>query len=484
MFSRRQMLQLCTLGATGYFGSKIPILAQSSFPQAPTLEVQRANGWVEGQITAKASRQTIGGKSVQVLSYGSFPGPTIRVREGETLRLKFNNQLSEVTNLHFHGLRVSPKIDDPLAEVQPGESHVYEFNLPKGSAGTYWYHPHVHGKVAEQLYAGLAGMLIVEGPLDAIDELKQAEEYTLVFKDWLFRGEQIPAWNMMDWMNGREGNLLTVNGAIRPNLRPQKPNLRLRLLNASNARYYRLALENHPLYLIATDGGMIEKPLELTELLLAPGERAEVLVRLNRSGSYKMQALPYDRGAMGMQGMGGMGMNHGGQMGQSMQGAMPSMGETRLETLLTLVAPANPKPLALPSALATLERLDPTKAVATRQLVLGERMMQGEFFINEQMFDMHRIDIRAKLGTLEMWEVSNKTDMDHPFHLHTYPFQVLAHNGQPSAYRAWKDTVNLKKNDTLQLAIPLRDFTGITVYHCHILEHEDRGMMGVLQVEG
>lgn len=495
---RRELLKYGALGLASSYGlSRLPAFAQSPFPQPRTLEVLRADGVVEAQITARQSNLTLSGKPARLMTYGGFPGPTLRLREGETVRLNFTNNLPEATNLHLHGLHVPPSVDDPLALVQPGESRLYEFTVPKGSAGTYWYHPHVHGRVAPQLYAGLAGLLVVEGPLDALPELKGAEEHLLVLKDWLFSGNRIPAWTHMDWMNGREGSLLTVNAAVRPTLRAQKATLRLRLLNASNARYYRLALENHPLYLIATDGGFLEKPVELPELLLAPGERAEVLVRLSRPGNYRLQALPYDRGAMmmhgGMMGDQGMGMmdhgmmDHGsrGGMGDTgMMGSMMGMGATRLETLLTIVAPASPKPLPLPASLAPVERLEPARATATRRFELGERMMQAEFFINGQMFDPARVDVRAQLGSLEVWELVNKTDMDHPFHLHTYPFQVLSRGGKPAPYRAWKDTVNLRKNEVVRIAVPLRDFSGVTVYHCHIVEHEDRGMMGILQVKG
>ncbi|WP_018467608.1 multicopper oxidase family protein [Calidithermus timidus] len=488
--NRRELLKYGALGLASSYGLfRLPAFAQSPFPQPRTLEVRRADGVVEAQITARQGNLILSGKPARLMTYGGFPGPILRVREGETVRLNFTNNLPEPTNLHLHGLHVPPSVDDPLAVIPPGESRLYEFAIPKGSAGTYWYHPHLHGRVAEQLYAGLAGLLVVEGPMDALPELKGAEEHFLVLKDWAFSGDQIPAWTQMDWMNGREGNLLTVNAAVRPTLRAQKATLRLRLLNASNARYYRLALENHPLYLIATDGGFLEKPVELTELPLAPGERAEVLVRLSRPGNYRLQALPYDRGAMmmhgsmnGMRGDQGMGQGMGGMGDAGMMGPMMGMGATHLETLLTLVAPANPKPLPLPASLAPVEPLEPSRAAATRRLVLGERMMQAEFFINDRMFDPGRVDIQAKLGTLEVWEIVNKTDMDHPFHLHTYPFQVLSRDGKPAPYRAWKDTVNLRKNETVRIAVPLRDFSGVTVYHCHIVEHEDRGMMGVLEV--
>jgi FtsP/CotA-like multicopper oxidase with cupredoxin domain len=494
--NRRTAIKLLGLGlGSTLVSSRLLGLAQGApaLPEPKWLPVRRPEaGLVEADLAARVSNMTVGGKPVTLLTYGGYPGGTLRVREGETVRLNFTNNLTQVTNLHLHGLHVPPSVDDPLALVQPGESRLYEFTIPRGSAGTYWYHPHAHGKVAEQLYAGLLGLIVVEGPLDAMPELKEAEEHVLVFKDWTFSGDRIPAWTHMDWMNGREGSLLTVNAAVRPTLRAQKATLRLRLLNASNARYYRLALENHPLYLIATDGGFLEKPVELTELLLAPGERAEVLVRLIRPGGYRLQALPYDRGAMtmpsgmsGMMGDQGMGMMDHGSMGSMGQGmGMMGMGATRLETLLTIVAPANPKPLPLPSSLAPVERLDPSKAVATRRFELGERMMQAEFFINNQSFDPNRVDVQARLGTLEVWELVNKTDMDHPFHLHTYPFQVLSRGGKPAPYRAWKDTVNLRKNEVMRIAVPLRDFSGVTVYHCHIVEHEDRGMMGILQVKG
>lgn len=497
---RRSLIKLLGLGlGSALVGSRFPGLAQGvpSFPGPKLLPVKRPEpGLVEADLAARASNLTLNGRPVTLLTYGSYPGGTLRVREGETVRLNFTNNLTQATNLHLHGLHVPPSVDDPVAEVRPGQSRLYEFTVPKGSAGTYWYHPHVHGRVAEQLYAGLLGLIVVEGPLDAMPELKEAEEHVLVLKDFAFAGNRVAPFTPVDWMNGKEGDLLSVNGAVRPTLRAQKGTLRLRLLNASNARYYRLALERHPLYLIATDGGFIEKPVELPELLLAPGERAEVLVRLTRGGSFRLQALPYDRGAQMMHGTSSMGNTPGmGDMNMGMAGMghqnndgmggaqMMPLGPSRLETLLTIVAPASPKPLPLPTSLAPVERLDLTKAVATRRFELGERMMQAEFFINGRVFDINRVDVRSKVDTLEIWEIVNKTDMDHPFHLHTYPFQVLSRGGKPEPYRAWKDTVNLRKDEVVRIAVPIRDFTGITVYHCHIVEHEDRGMMGVLKVE-
>jgi FtsP/CotA-like multicopper oxidase with cupredoxin domain len=503
--TRRNFLKLGAVSvASSYFFKPSLTWAQipTPFADPPAFLCRRPElGLVEVDVLAQPSSAVINGGSVSLLTYGSYPGPTLRVRSGETVRLNFTNNLPEVTNLHLHGLHVSPSVDDPLAEIQPGESRLYEFTLPNFSSGTFWYHPHVHGTVAEQLYAGLLGTIIVEGPQDLMPELREAEEHLVVLKDFSFLDGAIPPFTMMDWMNGKEGDVLTVNGLVQPTLQARKGTLRLRLLNASNARYYRLALEEHPLYLIATDGGLIEKPVELSELILAPGERAEVLVQLSRQGSFKLQSLPYDRGAMmmdDMQGMGVMGgmngMDHGGMdmggmdMGlgddEAMAGGMMEMGASSLETLLTIVAPGGLEPLPLPTSLSSVNELDLTRAVTKRQFVLGENMMRAEFFINNQPFNVNRVDVQAKLGTLEIWELVNNTDMDHPFHLHTYPFQIISRNGKDEPFRAWKDVVNLQKNEVVQIAVPFETFTGLTVYHCHIVEHEDRGMMGVLEVTG
>lgn len=413
------------------------------------------------------------GREARLWTYGgSFPGPTLRVRPGDAVRLELENLLPESTNLHWHGLPISPKVDDPFLEIPPKETWSYAFTVPQDLAGTFWYHPHLHGRVAPQLFAGLAGAMVVESPLDGIPELREAEEHLLVLKDLELAGGRPAPHSPMDWINGKEGNLLLVNGASRPTLRAGRATLRLRLLNASNARYYRLRLEGHPLYLIASDGGFLEEPYEIPELLLAPGERAEVLVRFQKEGVFRLLALPYDRGIHIMGGMGHMG--HGGMS----TGASPGSPQT----LLTLVAPPRPKPLPLPKALATLPPLNPNQARVTRRIAFTEDMMAGKFFINGQTFDHLRVDFQGRAGDLEVWEVENQGDMDHPFHLHTHPFQVLSANGKPLPYRALKDVVNLKAKEVARLLVPLKNLPGKTVFHCHIVEHEDRGMMAVLEV--
>jgi FtsP/CotA-like multicopper oxidase with cupredoxin domain len=434
---------------------------------------------VEAALTAAWAPVSVAGATARLLTYnGSFPGPVLRVREGEQVRLWLTNATDEATNLHLHGLHVPASVDNPFLSVLPGETVLYEFTIPEGSAGTYWYHPHLHGRVAQQLFAGLAGAIVVGGPVDSFRRLRRAEEYLLILKDLTLVGGLPASHRPFDWMNGKEGELLLVNGALQPVLAPRRGTVRLRLVNASNARYYRLRLEEHPLYLIATDGGFIETPLMVEELLLAPGERAEVVVQLTRDGSFRLLNLPYDRGGGHMMGgTEGMGM---GAMGPMHRGGTRRDGEPA--PLLTLLAPAMPRTMALPTRLSRVEALDPAQATVTRRLMLGERMMGAQFFINGRTFDEQRVDIRARAGDLEVWDVHNQTRMDHPFHLHTYSFQVLSRNGVAEPLLAWKDVVNVRPGEVLRIAVPLRDFTGKTVFHCHIVEHADRGMMGVLEV--
>jgi FtsP/CotA-like multicopper oxidase with cupredoxin domain len=478
--NRRQVLKLAGLAlASHHLNSSTRALGSparaAAFPALPALPLTPAEpGVVEAELTAAWTNVSVAGVRARLLTYnGSFPGPVLRVREGERVRLRFTNDLGEPTNLHFHGLHVPPSIDNPFLAVAPGDTVTYELTIPTGSAGTYWYHPHLHGHVARQLFAGLAGVIVIEGPLDSLARLRRAEEYVLVLKD-LTLVDGAPAAHLpVDWFAGKEGELLLVNGALQPVLAPRRGTLRLRLLNASNARYYRLHLEGHPLYLIATDGGFLAAPVGVDELLLAPGERAEVMVQLTRAGSFRLVNLPYDRGGGHMMGSTGM---MGGMTGG------PVGGNRQTQTLLTIAAPADPKTVPLPSRLARLDPIDAPLASISRLLVLGGGMMGMQFFINGRSFDENRVDFHGRSGDVEIWEIRNRSTMDHPFHLHTYPFQVLSRNDVAEPFVAWKDVVNVRPGQSVRIAVPLRDFTGKTIFHCHIVEHEDQGMMGVLEV--
>lgn len=276
----------------------------------------------------------------------------------------------------------------------------------------------------------------------------------------------MPASNMMDLMNGRVGDHVLVNGQKNPALAVATgEKRRLRLFNATNARFFRLKFENAAMVLVGTDGGLIEAPVAVDELLLAPAERVELIVSFDKPGTARLTTLDYERGWMG-----------------------PGKPDEAGMTLLTANISEKPAPAMppLPVKLRTIESL--AKPTVTRRLVLTESMkgMEMEFLINGATFDMTRVDEVSKVGQVELWEIVNQADMDHPFHVHGTQFQIAEHekDGQVTkpSYRPWKDTVNVVAGETVR--IPLRqNLPGPRMYHCHILEHEDLGMMGTVDVQ-
>lgn len=479
--SRRDFLKLVGLGAAGAIGGRaLPGLwpvaeAQTlAFPMPSELRTRTASGGVAVALRAEVAEVPIAGRKAQLWTYnGSFPGPTLRVREGECVQLDFTNALPEPTNLHFHGLHISPTGDGDniFRYVAPGKTVRYAFTVPEGSAGTFWYHPHLHGTVSPQLFRGLAGAILVEGLPDAA--LRDLPEHLLVLKDLEFRADgAVPNHSQMDWAMGREGSLLSVNGTERPTLRVPKGAARLRLLNASNARYYHLRVPSATVQVLATDGGFVAEPYPVDELLLAPGERYEVLVQFPGRGRYELVTLPYDRAPeeMGKMEMRGMTMPGGRSDGEDVR------------TLLMHFEVDAPGAYRLPTALAAVTPLSPEDAVRRRRIVLSEDMARLEFFIDGKLFDPKRTDFAPRLGTLEHWEFVNESGMDHPMHLHVHPFQVYARGGVRELRPAWKDVVNVPAKGSVELLVPFTDFAGKTVMHCHIVEHEDFGMMSVVNV--
>ena len=486
IFSASAVVLACAQGRTLTSGSS----ARSSSIQTS----------VEGllQVDLEARRETVNlaGRQVTLLSYnGQIPGPQLVAYPGDTVRIRCTNQLSNPTNLHYHGLHIPPtgQADNIFLKIPRGETLTYEFTIPREHpGGNFYYHPHVHGLVADQVFGGLGGLFIIRGELDQIPEVQAASERFLFLKDFAIAAND-PLLGQhghpMAHMGGREGSLITVNGQVNPILTIASGGLlRLRCVNASNARFYRLALEEHPFYLIATDGIPLAEPVELRDLLLSPGERVEVLVRGDRPpGQYQLLDLPYDRGSMGMMGPGHMGPGHmgPGHMGPRHRGPRGSEWPGRTEAgrplpLATLRYRGQVSKQPLPQQLLPIEPLSHPQTL--RQFTLDHGMGRV-FLINGQAFDHQRVDTRVMLNTVEDWEIVNVGVMDHPFHLHTNPFQVLSRNGVAMPYRAWKDTVLVPVGASVKLRVQFKDFPGKTVYHCHILDHEDLGMMGLLDIQ-
>lgn len=478
-----------------------------------------ANGLLDLELEASYRTIDLNGQPATLMAYnGQVPGPRLEAKPGDTVRIRFTNNLPEPTNIHYHGLNISHSgnADNVFISVEPGETFAYEFTIPDDHpAGTFWYHPHHHGFVADQVFAGLSGFFVVRGKLDEIPEIKAASEAFVALKDFQLNDEgKIAEPDRMAVMMGREGSLVTADGQVNPRLQmPTNGLFRLRLLNASIARFYRLQVEQHSIHLIATDGGALSEPVEVKELLLVPGERAEVLIRGDQpAGSYRLLNLPYDRGGMGMMnsgsmgGMdmkndgstGGMNMKDGDSTGGMKMGEGNSMKDMETDSstnslegseampLATLVYSGTAAASALPAQLIPIKPLP--AAQNTRRIELSMRMsfLKGmAFTLNGKTYDHNRVDIQVPINTVEEWEIANvDTDMmDHPFHLHASDFQVVSRNGQPEPYPAWKDTVLVRGGETVRIRIPFKDFPGKSVYHCHVLDHEDLGMMGVIDVQ-
>ncbi len=443
----------------------------SSYPQIN----QSKDGILELDLTANINQINLGNKQAYLLNYnGQIPGPRLEAKPGDTIRINFTNNLPQPTNIHYHGLHIpiTGNADNIFLNIPSGDRFTYQFQIPENHpAGIFWYHPHLHGLVAEQLFGGLAGLFIVRGELDEIPEVKAASEQFLVLQDFaldqqgnMLRSEELSI------MTGREGNLITANGQFKPNFAiPAQGLLRLRILNASTSRFYRLSLEEHPFYLIATDGGALAEPVEMSELLLTPGERADVLIQANREpGKYRLLNLPYERVGMGMMGRGMMERN---------------IPENQPQVLATVSYDQQVAAVPLPKKLIPVPALPEAQKV--RRFQMNHGMIPGQgmaFLFNGESYQPDRIDTQVQLNTLEDWELINTGMMDHPFHVHTNAFQVLSRDGKPERYRAWKDVVLVKSGETVLIRMPFRDFPGKTVYHCHILDHEDLGMMGNLEI--
>jgi FtsP/CotA-like multicopper oxidase with cupredoxin domain len=391
---------------------------------------------------------------------GSVPGPLIEARRGDRLIVHFRNDLPEETTIHWHGVRVPNAMDGAghlTQPVLPGGTFDYEFVLP--DAGLYWFHPHVRSD--EQVERGLYGALVVRDESDAI--IPAASERIVVLDDALID----PATGALDLeinpraaMMGREGNLVLLNGkpsnavvAFRAGER-----LRLRLLNAANARYFGIALEGGELVQIGADGGLLAGPRTISgALLLIPGERADLLVTIAEPNTTAMlRAVSYERAA--------------------------GAGLTEPVDLIRFTTGADPAaaPAALPAVLRDLPELAATEGAAEQEIRLGERVVQDkwQFTINEAAFP--RVpEIRGDQGTIQRWVVKNDTEMDHPFHIHGFFFQAVG------GILARKDTINVPGHHMVELLVDLAPRDGAAghwMYHCHIFEHAEGGMMGALMV--
>lgn len=461
----------------------LPVLKNSS----------QKKGIFQAKITAAAHQRVLAdGKSTELWLYnGQAPGPLIELYEGDQVQIDFENQLDQATTIHWHGLPVPSDQDgNPQDAVLPGQSRSYRFTLPEGCAGTYWYHPHPHGKSGEQVAHGLGGTIIVRSAKDTLQQFP--EQHWAISDLRLDTNGHVPANTGPDWMNGREGQFVLLNGQRQPRIQATTGQ-RIRVWNSCSARYLNLHVPGARLIQVGTDGGLLERALPAAaSILLAPAERVEFFIQADKDLETTLQSKYYNRQKM--------------------------MVQEKPETLTLATLQVRHEPIQLPDQLRTIPAapapdksskiifsevmphdmamgsgtmsapsgMDHQGMAGMDAMMPGMEAMRSMFRINNQVYNMNRIDLRCPTGEWQYWDVINDSHMDHPFHLHGTQFQVLARQTgartEPEPFRAWRDTVNLRPNETVRLAFR-QELPGLRMFHCHILEHEDLGMMAQLMVE-
>jgi FtsP/CotA-like multicopper oxidase with cupredoxin domain len=416
------------------------------------------------EVTLRAelgSKQYPGADPSEVWTYeGTVPGPLIQAKEGDQLVVHFQNQLPEATTVHWHGLRVPASMDGTLAmqaPIEPGGTFEYAFELR--DAGLFWFHPHMRSDV--QVEKGLYGTILVHGA----NEPESDHETVLVLDDVSVKPDgTFPVFlDDESKMLGRQGNVRLVNGVELPEVVLRRGSVeRLRVVNVANGRFFNLRLEGHELYVIGTDGGLAPHPWATDSLLMSPGERYDVLFvpRGDPGAVFTLFDDPYDRGH--------------------------DTGNEPPQPLMTVrISDASPlAERALPDAFPDIERLP--QAPVDFPIVLDEAFDANAalvFTVNGETFpDVPPLSVPS--GSVRVLGVQNASDMDHPFHLHGFFFQTLAVDGLAPAPESLvnKDTVIVKAQSSLDLVARF-DEPGSWMYHCHILEHAEGGMMGEITVE-
>ena len=422
--------------------------------------MKQDNQIVEYNLTASEFNWEIKpGKIITAWGFNNqVSGPVLKAKKGDTLVVRVQNNLPEPTMVHWHGIRL-PASMDGTGEVQhpilPGASFEYRFIVP--DAGTFWYHSHQNETV--QMERGMYGGIVIE---DATDP-KFDDEKVLVLDDMQLNANNeftqhgvVGRW--IERHDGREGGTNLINGKEDLQLHMHAGQMeRWRLINAASARYFKLSLDGKPFKVIATDGGLLEEARTETELLITPGERFDIVVGPFEEGEvFAIQSLPYNR---------------------------VTMLKAKKQSYATVhVSEKKPSIAVLPSKLAEIALLAPQDAPVIRKVTLSvDPSLKHviDFRVNKKM---HGMDEPVMVGDLQIWEVSNTSLMDHPFHLHGFFFQVLEENGQAPAYKAWKDTYNLKPRSAIKIAWMPDNRPGMWMYHCHIIEHHAAGMMANFEV--
>jgi len=422
---------------------------------------------------------------------GGNLGPTLIFEQGEFVNINVTNNIGEETTIHWHGMHISPENDGgPHSVIMPGETWNPNFTV-MDKACTMWYHPHLHEKTNEHVTKGITGFIIIRDDEEAALDLPRTygvDDFPLNLQT-----KQFDATNQI--VIGEHGdNVPMVNSTIDAFVEFPAQVVRLRVLNGSSMRVFNLGFSNNStFYQIGSDGGLLSEPISMDRLLLAPAERAELLVDLSDMTGESIELKSYGstlpQSAYGIAGL------------STMQGVAPSgynsnelNGNDFILLDINVGAQTDNPILTIPSLLVDVTPIDESEATLTRNLqITAPNMMQnsitGPFVFDGQSFDMNVINQTVQLGDTEIWEIFNMSMVAHPFHIHDVQFYILDRNGviPPENERGRKDVVLVKNMETVRFIAKFEDHADDEVpymYHCHMLQHEDEGLMGQFIVEG
>ncbi len=438
-------------------------MIHDSFPEPEYLF--SSSGVLDVDLTAALQPTEINGQSVMTTSYnGQFPGPTWVACPGDTVNVHVQNNMVAAnytgmhpgeTNLHTHGFHVSPHVpgDNVFRTILPGGDFQYQYNLPLDHPpGAYWYHPHLHGQTNPQVFAGMAGAIIIQGGLDDDPEYASIGTRDLVIQETAVgpAGETLP-------FPGGTAAKFYVNGELSPEIPIEPGELqRWRIYNASSGAFLKLQLSGGSFQLLARDGNYVDRRQRQQVMTIAPSSRREVLVRGGKAGTYELLNLPFQ--------------------------PTPTFQQPQ-QTLATVVSAGDPvNDAKTPRGVADLEDLRDDHVDQRHKLIYSQD--PPNFYINGEQFNDEDLtpDETMKLNDVEQWKIVNTTTFWHTFHIHINDYQMTKINGQRVHGLNYDDDVAIPPNGSVTMRTRPTDFTGKFVYHCHVLGHEDNGMMGIVRV--
>lgn len=461
-----------------------------AFSQNPLFIPDTLSGKVFNLNVQKGTKVFFTGFNTTTFGYnGAFLGPTLFMNKGDSVVLNVTNNLPvDVTSVHWHGFHIPAKDDgSPYQSVAPGKTWSPSFKI-RNNAGTYWYHPHIHPKSEVQIMKGLAGMIIIRDSAEANYKLPRTynrDDFPIIVQTRIFDFfHQIATAT-------HEDSILMVNGTMDPFLKVPKQVVRFRLLNASADRSYNFGLSNNAtFYVIASDGGLLEKPFATKRIALSVGERAEILVdftndTIGQQTFLMSYASELPRGVIGADSVGTSTLKiQDGYYQNPLNGLDFNL--VRFD-----VTPATVNAVTtIPTAFAPIQPF-PSIVNATRSInfypdtiTSGKQgYVDGPFLFNNKTFNMDSVNIITYLNNVEVWSLVNKTMVAHPFHIHDIQFLILDINGMPPPpeLKGYKDVVLVRPNETVRFTTKFDHFASDSIpymYHCHLLHHEDDGMMG------